>query len=48
MHRVADLATRCALEQLEPGIHIDWFVYGLVGGKLKLEEQKVESSRRRP
>jgi hypothetical protein len=40
-----DLATRRALEELEPGYHIDWYVYGLVGNQFKVERQHVDGTR---
>jgi hypothetical protein len=40
-----DLATRRALEELEPGYHIDWYVYGLIGNQIRLERQHVDGTR---
>jgi hypothetical protein len=41
-----DLHTRRALEELERGYHIDWYVYGLdAHGRIQLEHQHVKPGR---
>ncbi len=37
----ADFSHRHALEELEPGYHIDWFIYGLIGESIKVDQIEV-------